>query len=285
MIYLSLPYFYTNKAFNNFIHLYAKDYPDRLKIPFCIEYAYGSFNWSLWNGGINCNNGDLLLEPTLQTIFRSSNVPMRIDFSNCFLSETDYLDRHCETILQICKDSSNIIDISDLMLMKHIQNNINNNFHFSISEKINIFGLLNTDIINEISEKNEIDLITIIDLDLIKQCKNKNKFEVIIGNNCFKCPIDRQLLCAQEEQQYQVSFSGQSKLLNCAKRNINNDYLKQIKKYQKEGITHFKIAPEHVLPLDYTLFNLNIAKELIKTEYLYDFLVDLRGASNEQLYR
>jgi hypothetical protein len=57
MFYISLPYLCKNYKFNWFFKEYVEDCSktsnSKLIAPFNIEYVYGSFPWSFWNGGIN----------------------------------------------------------------------------------------------------------------------------------------------------------------------------------------------------------------------------------------
>ena len=94
MFYISLPYFYENFKFNQFFKNYVensiKSKSDKLVAKFNIEYAYGSFPWSYWNGGINNHQGAAVLVRDMQSITTQTLIPLRIDASTIYLKDTDF---------------------------------------------------------------------------------------------------------------------------------------------------------------------------------------------------
>lgn len=258
MFYISLPYFYQNKKFNQFFSEYVKKNQNKLKQPFFIDYCYGSFPWSYWNGGKNNNYGQNILFPEMVSIIKNYNMPICIDWSNCFLSEQDFCDIHEKATIKASLDST-YFEISDLMLLKHInKNNLNNKIIFSNSSDI---------LYKDISFDN------LVQQDYIYLSQNLNtslieKVEINIGG-CYNCPIQVQEECTKIEQASIYSFSEQSKKINCIYSYENKNYYDLILPFLKKGYTHFRINTNY-----YNLnnFNLLLINSFIKEEFIGDCL-------------
>lgn len=266
MNYISLPDFYWNKEFNNFFSVYVNLNKDKLKTDISIEYFYGSFPWSLWNGGYNSNSGAAVLYDEMQRIFSNLNRPVILDCSNINLTDNDLYDRHMNTILSLADNGSNMIEFSDFKVFDYITN-LYSNYHFVLSRGAELFNDFDSDIINLILENDKINLIN---LNLpIENIQNKNKIELMIGNCCQYCSNKQQLDCIYKEQCNQYNFSEYTNYVNCINSIPNFNYLDQIQHYNKMGYTHFKIMPQQ----DYTklqYFNLTLIKNFIKEEYQID---------------
>lgn len=283
MIYLSLPCFYQNLYFNNFFKNYVLKNKEKLKINFVIEYVYGAFPWSTWNGGYNSTNFKNVMYQDMEKILSLSNSAIRIDCANCCLDATDYYDRHQNIILDLIKDTSNIIDISDIGLLEYLQNKYPN-LEYAFSNNAEIFNKFSIDIINTFLERPDCLLITLNDLkDIdINNINNIRKCELIIGKFCSKCNKEQQLKCIYNENQNQIAFSGSSVYYNCKNSNFNIDYISEIK--NNKQISHFKIAtPTNLLDLD--SFNRNLIMNFIKPEYQFECLSMYYGEKNNEQQR
>lgn len=273
MFYISLPYFYENYKFNSFFKKYIEqcriNKQDKLIADFEIEYAYGSFPWSYWNGGINNHRKFAVLANDMHNFFIQTNIPIRIDVSNIYINETDYYDIHENTILKIANGTNTVYEISDLNLMTYItEHNLNNKF--IISNNAQLFHSFNIEILNVFQERSEIDFINIgykpfeqlnnIDFS---QIKDKNKLEISIGY-CQNCSLEKCLQCSNNEQKNIYNFSKRSFFINCPNEYKVLNYYDEIKPYLRQGIKHFKLITE---PNNLTEFNINIIKSFIKPEY------------------
>lgn len=263
MFYISLPFFYENYQFNNFFKDYINSNRTKLIANFNIEYAYGSFPWSYWNGGMNNNRGEAVLAADMQLNIYQSSIPIRIDSSNIYLQESDYLDIHQNAILRIANGTNTVYEISNLNLMDYIMKyNLNNKF--IISNNAQLIHEFNTDIIKVFQEQEEIELINIgynlNQLDFSK-ISNKNKLEISIGY-CTNC--SEHLKCSSQEQKNIYNFSKQSFYTNCFNECKINNYYEIIEFYLKQGINHFKITTN---PNNLKEFNIKIINSFIKPEY------------------
>lgn len=275
MFYISLPYFYKNYKFNQYFKNYIDNTrlysTDKLIADFSIDYVYGSFPWSLWNGHINNHQGLAVLNEEMKNIISNSKSPLRIDASNIFLSQTDYYDVHENATLKLLNGINVAYEISNIDLMDYIltQNPYNK---FIISNNIQFTTQpFNSQVINIFSEERNIDLInlgynpfvetnSIIDLT---QIDNKNKLEVSIGH-CQACLHSKQLFCAKNEQKNIYLYSKHSSFLNCPYEYNVRNYYNEIKPYILQGIHHFKIVAN---PSKLEDFNLSIIRSFIKPEY------------------
>ena len=272
MFYISLPYFYKNYKFNQYFKKYidnARLYStDKLITDFSIDYVYGSFPWSLWNGHINNHQGLAVLNEEMKNIISNSNAPLRIDASNIFLSQTDYYDVHENATLKLLNGANVAYEISSINLMDYIltQNPYNK---FIISDNIQFTQPFNPQIINLFSKEHNIEFINlgynpfIEDIIDLAQLDNKNKLEVSIGH-CQSCLRSKQLSCAQDEQKNIYLYSKHSVFSDCPyKYNVKN-YYNEIKPYIQQGIHHFKIVTNSSNLED---FNLSIIRSFVKPEY------------------
>lgn len=268
MFYISLPYFYQNKKFNDFFKNYIYNHKEQLIHYFSIEYCYGAFPWSTWNGGYNTNIGKAVLVPEMEHIFNSTENTIRIDWSNCFLKEEDFYDIHENAVLKLLSNTGGVCEISNIDLMNYIIN-YDKNIKFIISNNFQLLYPFSNNLIKIFSEQENIDFISIdnlsgLDIDNI----DKSKIEIII-KNC-KCENEIFLQCCKNEQINNYDFTKHSNFYNCPKaKHIN--YLQEILPYYKQGYTHFKIMPNITNLND---FNINIITSFIKPEYIGECLIE-----------
>ena len=268
MFYISLPYFYQNYKFNNFFKKYIRDSESgkesKLISKFNIEYTHGAFPWSLWNGDINLNAGTAVLTPQMVSFINQTETILRLDASNIYLQENDYLDIHENSTLRIINGTNNVYEISSIDLMNYLQQyNLNN--QYIISNNAQILCPFNENILNTFIEQDNIKLINIgyrpvIDLTLIQ---NKSKLEVSIGY-CGNCSMDKCLYCSSIEQQNIYNYSGASLFINCPYENKIIDYYEELLPFYKQGINHFKITAN---ASNLNILNINIIKSFVKPEY------------------
>ena len=274
MVYISLPNFIVNNAFNNLFNLYVKNNPDKLIFPFQIESYYGSFPYSVWNGDINSNYGEAMLYPAMSQFVLTTQAPLRLDLSNTLLNNTDLYNIHENTILKLCESNGTMVELSDLSLLAYIENNYYN-YSFILSPNAALIHEFNEDIINSFCEQDNFILISLlknIPIDFNKINK-KHKIEIIVGNNkCNKCNYFEQMKCRFDEQQLQTMFSGNSVYNYCNKINgiyMDDSYIKnEILELKNQGFTHFKIA--NPCYNNFKIFNRTLIQNLIKPEYIND---------------
>lgn len=274
MFYISLPFFYKNQKFNHFFSSYISNPLNKHKLVsrFAIEYTYGSFPWSYWNGHINNHQGPAITASEMKRLLLNYEIPLRLDASNVNITQNDYFDIHENSILNIINGTNSVYEISNTDLMSYIaQHNINNKF--IISNNANLIYPLNTEIINVFQEQSNIDLINIgynINNDKINllNINNLNKIEISIGH-CKNCTLDQQEKCALNEQQNIYNFSKVTLFANCPNGYNPNNYFNEIKPYLNQGITHFKIVTKIC---NLNTFNTNIIKSFIKPEYIGECL-------------
>ena len=87
MIYITLTDFYNNFYINQSVFRLYKEHPDMFKEPTAIVGSSGSFPFNYWNGGYNSNEGKFLLKVEYEDLERNTYMPIRLDYSNIFLTE------------------------------------------------------------------------------------------------------------------------------------------------------------------------------------------------------
>lgn len=271
MFYISLPYFYENKKFNDFFKDYIQDCPDAIIDKFSIEYCYGAFPWSLWNGGINNHKGEAVLMPEMESVFNTTNSAMRIDCSNYLLQPMDYFDIHENAILKLLSNTGGVCEISDLQLMDYV-NNFDKNIRFIISNNAQLTHLFSEEILNAFAEQDNIEFITVNNIEAFNTANlNKKKIELSIGQ-CLNCSHEQFLTCCQAENNSIYNFSGLSAFHNCAKAIPISNYYLLLKPWYQKGFTHFKIMPPMNLLLEE--FNQILITSFIKPEYIGECLIE-----------
>lgn len=281
MFYISLPYLCKNYKFNWFFKEYveynSKTSNSKLIAPFNIEYVYGSFPWSFWNGGINNHQGKAMLTYEMEKCISESITPIRIEANNIYLQESDYYDIHENAILKVANYHNVSYEISNIGLMEYISKyNLNN--RFIIANSAQLINLFNTDIINIFQTRSEIDFINLgynsieqlkenIDFSLI----DKKKIEISIGH-CQKCSYQQCLNCINTEQKNIYDFSKRTLFNSCPLQYNPNNYYEEIIPFLSQGIQHFKIIPG-IKNLEE--FNYSIIQSFVKPEYqgecLYEY--------------
>ena len=117
MIYITLTDFYNNFYINQSIFRLYKEHPDMFKEPTAIVGSSGSFPFNYWNGGYNSNEGKFLLKVEYEDLERNTYMPIRLDYSNIFLTEDDFQNSYNNTILKIFNTGSHYVEVSNLALL------------------------------------------------------------------------------------------------------------------------------------------------------------------------
>lgn len=269
MFYIRLPYFYQNYKFNTFFKNYITAHSESLAMKFSINYCYGAFPWSIWNGGHNVHTEEAVLVPQMQDLFLQTNTPICIDWSNTLLQEQDIYDIHENATLRTLKYTGSACEVSDLAYMNYIQTQ-DKTLKIIISDKAQVFAPFNESIINTFCEQESIELININSLNGydISKLSNKAKIEITVGC-CSKCPINTQLQCALLEQNNIYNYDGNSIYLNCKNIQKPINYLDAIMPMLHQGITHFKLETSLN---NLNEFNLSLLTSFIKPECLGEYL-------------
>lgn len=282
MVAISFPNLIPSFNFNKELKFFCDANKEKIKFPFFTQSVYGAIPYSYWNGNINSNWGEILLNPNYYDLNKMSFSPIRLDCSNILLNKFDLLDIHQNIILDALHNSGHLIEISDLQILIELQKKYPN-FLYVISDNIDLFAPTNVEILNTLSEQDNIFLINISnDLlkneDLLKNIKNKHKFEITIGKKCDFCDISKQLACKFQEQKYQYDFSELSVYNKCLYlNNYNNSsqIQQEIEHYSSLGFSHFKIDAPGITNIG--KFQLFLINNLIKPEYVGEFLTILEN--------
>lgn len=271
MFYISLPFFYENYQFNQFFKQYINNNnqfrENKLIAKFNIEYTYGAFPWSYWNGDINNHSGIAILASDMKPIIDQSFTPIRINASNIYVKDTDYYDIHENSILRIVNGNNVAYEISDINLMQYIsKSNLNNKF--ILSNNAQLLYDFNIDTLNIFQKYSEIELINIgYKLnENIDYTQLKHKLEISIGH-CQNCPQERNFQCITNEQKNIYNYSKVSLFMNCPFEYKPVNYYEEIQPYLKQNIKHFKIVTNSK---NLKEFNINIIKSFVKPEYQGD---------------
>jgi len=248
MFYISLPHFYTNSKFYNFFKSYISNpyNTDKLVAKFNIDYCYGNFPWSYWNGDKNCHYGKAVMHPDMQKFIINFNNFIRLDESNIYLKEKDYEDVHENTTLNLILNTGAVCEISTIEVMNNILLKYPNT-NFIISNNAQILNLFTEKQINDFINNKNIQLISIsniedLDLSLIQ---DKSKLEIII-DNCKNCSCITRLQCNTVEHMNIYNFSEKTIYPKCDKSILINNYYEELKPYLQQGIKHFKINTNEV---------------------------------------
>lgn len=274
MIFITLPLFYFNYKFNNYLSILLKEHKDFFRIKnLIITSQNGSFPFAIFNGGINLNLNNNIFDTNdrIQNfiINKKNIIPFRFNCSNILLNENDLNDIYENIILNYGNDSGNFIEVGDLKTYNYIINKFPN-YEFIFSKNSDYINNLTPEIINTILNQNLFYLLEIPDSqknnkEFLLKINQKNKIEITIGNRC-KC--NNISTCALQEQEHILNFSNNTLFYNCKKMNnyLNKDELiKDIDFYSSLGINHFKIDTPPIFDND--LFKKYLIKNLISEEY------------------
>lgn len=222
-----------------------------------MEFIYGSFPWSYWNGNINSNYGNVLpMYAEFSDCIHDNMVPICFDFSNANLEKFDFFDRHMNTVLDLFKDNGSYIEITNIEFIDLIKSKYPY-YKFILSRNA---ILLNQDI-----NKNDFEMVQLLPIDneIMQTMKNKNKYQIVIGLK------NNYLDLIQDEQLNQISFSAFSNFNNCKSKH-HIDLALEIKKYAEMGYSHFVIDAPSIDDLD------NFNNQLCELLFIPEFLKDIQ---------
>ena len=273
MIYFTLPGFYQNFKINNFfIKLSLRDL-DFFKTPVSFIACAGNFPYNYWNGGFNNCIEKGCIYNEIYDCNKENGAPLRLNCTNIFLNSNDFEDSVANTILDICHDSSNLIEVSNLDLYKILKEKYNK-YKFIFSKQANLIYPFNLNIINELNNKKYFEIVSLPNefsknLNLLKEINNPNTIELTVNSMCQTCNNEKKCQYANHVNQY--NYSMINSYLNCEKRypyhRINPLItLEEIKDtYIPMGYKYFKI--EEIFNNDKDNLFLFLLNYFIKEEY------------------
>lgn len=260
MIFFSLPNFFTSFGINNLLLETNRLSPEVFKEKIAFENCSGNFPYCSWNGGMNNCMGEGAYYEAFLSCYKGNASPLRLNFANVCLENTDFYDSMANAILDTNDNGSNIIEISNLELMDYIHTQYPN-YNFVFSKQADLITEFTPELINTIIGMDKFILIGIPDkyykdFDWLQQIDKKSKIELTVNP---MCPINckNYANCHIQEHEFQLAYSEKSNLRNCSKiYNENNPRtiltLEDIKKdYVPLGITHFTFSP--YIQEDYSL--------------------------------
>lgn len=210
MIYFTLPNFYENFTINNFFIELKQNFSNFFKIQFAFVSETGNFPYNYWNGGYNTNQGPGCTYPTIYDCNKDTTLPLRLNCSNIFLDRNDFEDNVANTILDICHDSSNQIEISNLDFYLYLKDKYPK-YNFIFSKQADLIHPFSIDTINQLNEKGYFYLISLpkklsLNLNFLKQLKNKSHIELTVNTLCdLNCP--NLINCQKESHINQYNYS------------------------------------------------------------------------------
>lgn len=206
---------------------------------------------------------------------RACDIPIRLNCANILLSKTeDFYDTINHTILSLCHNSSNYIEVSTLDLLYFLQEKYPH-YQFVFSKEADLIVPFSPDIVNAINEKQCFRLVSLpervsCDIEFLQAIKRKHSIELTVNTTCdFKCFNYES--CAKMQHLNQYNYSGENPQLLCQKRvpyhqgKVLLDLDTIVNDYVPMGITHFRLAEVAENPRDRLLIFL--VKYFIKEEY------------------
>lgn len=260
MINFALPNFYERLNVNLFMYGLTKDHPEFFREKVSFYTLTGSFPYSSWNGGINCNCGiGAIYSDFIEFQGGINALPIRLNMANVMLEETDYYDHMNAAILDIFNDGSTVLEISSIPLMEYIQNK-HPEYRFVLSNQADLITPFTPDIINSISDANKFSLIGLPtylneNFDFLKQIKNKKQIEIVVNPIC-PATCEGYNQCWLTEHENQINYSGKQNILRCTKSNPYLNTKKMItletikKDYLPLGFNHFIFSTQYLLTED-----------------------------------
>lgn len=278
--YISLPHLVQNNKLNSILINYSKNHSDKKRFNFEIESLNGSLPYTIWNGDVNSNCGDLILINGIFNMVNRAPAVIRYDFSNILLENNDFLDVHGNAILEASNNGCTQIEISNLNLLNYIQNKYDN-YSFIFSKNADLINQFTPEIINTINSQEIFDLISLPvyynnNTEFLSNIVKKDKIELTVGRKC-KCDPNRIKQCILSEHRDQLEFSDYSRFSDCAIENKYKNYNEikdEIETLNKLGFNHFKIDTPGVVDLN--IFNLYLIFSLFETECAFEILREWR---------
>lgn len=211
-------------------------------------------------------------------------VPLRLNFSNVLLEETDFSDNMGQTIIDCNHNGSNLIEISNLDFYERLVKQYPN-YSFVFSKQADLLTPFSPEVLNAIAEQNKFVLIGLpnawnADLERLKELEKKNCFEITVNSWCPQ-HCNNFSKCILMEQNLQLEYSNKSIFEQCVKTNrnlLNGKNLITLEAiqsiYAPLGFHHFTF--------DSFMFNMNIEEVaqfyiqyFIKPEFYNEVYIEL----------
>lgn len=211
MVYFTLPNFYKNFHINNFFVRVNELHPEWFKHPVAFVAASGNFPYNYWNGGFNNCDGDGCVYGNVYDCNKDMPIPLRLNCANIFLNEHDFEDSVANTILDICHDSSNLIEVSNLDFYIFLKEKYKK-YRFIFSKEADLIFPFNANIINELNEKKYFSIISLPkrfskDFETLKEIQKPGNIELMVNSNCkLSCPNFNKCHESQHINQYNYSY-------------------------------------------------------------------------------
>lgn len=277
MIHFTLTNFFNNFHINENFKLLYNTHKNFFKTNLNFSTVDGNFPYCYWNGGYNNNIGPGVIYDNFFTLNNDTSIPLRINCSNIYLQKKDFYDTMANTILKICENGSNEIELSNLELFNYLKNKYPN-YKYIFSKEADLINPFTPDIINCINESKNFKLISLPpslskNLNFLKQIENKKNIELSINATCdINCENYNKCLLQSHISQY--NYSKENYFNICKKRKPYQEIdplisLEDIEKiYIPLGFTHFSIGEINHNDIDnYKDF---LIKYFIKPEYYYE---------------
>ncbi len=275
MIYFTLADFFYNKNINErFIKMSRNHLNWFLDKNIIFTQIKGTLPYNLWNGGINNIFGDIQIYENMK-LMSDTSLPLRFDFSNILLENTDFTDIMSNTILNIFSTMQFYVEISNLELMNYIHNKYPN-YKFIMSKNSNLLCPSTPEVVNSILSNVDLELFTIPNevknsKDYLQKINLPNKIEVVINQTCpLDCPNYFNCITAENNTQLIYSSLGTYSRCNNTYNYSNNPSTISLNKmkefYLPLNINHFLIESCHQKQEDYGIFLINY---FIKDEFKY----------------
>lgn len=250
MVYFTLPSFYYNYKINNFFITFTRNHENFLKYPVAFVATSGNFPYNYWNGGFNAAIGDGCVYDQINECNKNNICPLRLNCTNIRLGKEDFEDAVANTILDICHDSSNYIELVNFDLYKFLSERYKK-YKFIFSHQADLIYPFTPEIINQLIDKNCFELITLPsywskNVYKIKEIKDCSNIELVVNKNCAEnCSMYKNCLLNNHDAQY--NYSIENTFLACGKRPPYEDVVPLVSLdniyniFYPLGIKHYKL--------------------------------------------
>lgn len=181
-----LPGLRYNYPLNMFWVSLQKTHPEYFREGVQIASFFGTFPYSLWNGG-RLLSYDQCDSAFVKNVIRSANdqgIPIRYTFTNPLLEEKDLSDPFCNFAMDAANNGMNEVIVVSPLLEDYLRNKYPNFAYNSSTCK----EIRSVEDVNAESEKDYKTVVLDYNLnnhwDLIDQVKNKEKVEVLVNTLC-----------------------------------------------------------------------------------------------------
>lgn len=229
----------------------AGAHPEYFKAPVTFSEVTGNYPYNYWNGGFNNCIGEPCSFNSVFACNQDINMPIRLNCANIFLEKPDFEDAINNTILTLCHDASNSVELCDFDLYEFIKERYPN-YRFVFSKEADLVAPMTIEVIDALHEKNYFKLISLPtkfsgDVESLKQLKSRKDIELTVNSICnLKCA--NYANCHHNQHVCQYNYSGANPYMTCPKRSLYQDshilisFEDILEKYAPMGITHFRLS-------------------------------------------